>query len=317
MAQCVYCNNENYTILYPTFDLFDNKYNIARCNVCKAYFLTPFPSPEILAQAYDESYYGCSEKKFKGPVEKVLDYFRGQRAKHISKLLPKEGSVLDIGCGNGNFLMSLLKYGQFQLNGSELEGKSAQRAALNKEINLNTKLLSRESFPQSSLDVITMFHVFEHLTEPQQMLDLVKYFLKENGHFVVSFPNIGSSQSRFFKGKWLHLDPPRHLFFFETQDFEKIMKERGFELISKKYFSMEQNPYGFIQSFLNLFLKKREVLFELLKGNTQYTAEFSALNLFCQKMLFAGLFPFAIVGDAISSIFKKGATVEFVFKKRS
>jgi len=315
MESCVYCRSTDYSILYPTSDLWENKYNIARCHACNAYFLTPFPTSEILTKAYDDSYYGCSEKKFKGPVEKVLDYFRGQRAKNISKLLAENGSVLDIGCGNGNFLMSLLKYGRFTLYGSELEGKSAHRASLHKEITLNTQLLSKESFPEGSLDVISMFHVFEHLTEPREMLNLVKYFLKEDGYFVVSFPNIGSCQSKFFKGKWLHLDPPRHLFFFETGDFEKIMNDYGFELVAKKYFSMEQNPYGFIQSFLNLFLKKREVLFEHLKGNTQYTAEYSAFSLLLQKMLFAGLFSFAIVGDAFSSLFKKGATVEFVFKK--
>jgi len=315
MNNCTFCNSSASVFRYSTKDLWDNKYDIRQCNECRAYFLSPFPTNEMLGIAYDESYYGCSEKKFSGPIEKVLDYFRKHRAKRISKLLPENGNIIDIGCGNGNFLMSLLDFGKYNLFGSELEGKSAQRAALHKDLHLSTEPINTGSFEKESFDVVTMFHVFEHLTKPRLMLDSVKSFLKNDGYFVVSFPNIGSLQSRIFKGKWLHLDPPRHLFFFETEDFIKIMNDYGFELISKKYFSLEQNPYGFVQSFLNLFLKKREVLFELLKGNKKYTSEYSSLNLFFQKLIFVFLYPFAIVGDAFSSMFGKGATVEYVFRK--
>lgn len=229
--------------------------------------------------------------------------------------MPKNGRILDIGCGNGHFLMSLLEHGSFQLHGSELQGKSALRAAQYKEIKLFTGYLSADSFADEKFDVITMFHVFEHLTQPQIMLELVKSYLVKGGYFVVSFPNIGSWQSRFFKGKWLHLDPPRHLFFFETECFVALMKLHGFELVKKHFFSLEQNPYGFVQSFLNLFLKKREILFESLKGNTAYTADYSSAHLFFQKLVFVFLFPVAIVGDIFASLFRKGATVEFTLRK--
>lgn len=314
---CIYCGHAVSKTLYPTSDLWERTYTLKKCEQCAAVFLSPRPDAAILAIAYDESYYGCSEKKFKGPVEKVLDFFRRQRARRISKLLPGNGAVLDIGCGNGNFLMSLLRHGSFSLYGSELPGKSAQRAAQHKEINLSTKPVTESDFAADSFDAITMFHVFEHLTEPVPVLQFIKRTLKSGGHLVVSFPNIDSWQSRFFKGKWLHLDPPRHLFFFGPDDFIAHMKKIGFELVSDSYFSMEQNPYGFIQSFLNLFLKKREVLFEHLKGNTGYTAAYSKASMLLQKMLFAFLFPFAIVGDAIAALFRKGATVEFTFRKLS
>ncbi len=314
MHACNYCSSKNHTYKYPTYDIWDNTYQINYCNDCKAYFLSPFPSVEMLTKAYDESYYGCSEKKFKGPVEKVLDYFRQKRARSVSKLLADGGKVLDIGCGNGHFLLSLKKYGSYQLYGSELAGKSAQRTAQNKEINLLIGHLNFESFKDVKFDVITLFHVFEHLTEPRLMLDTIKYYLKDDAYLVLSFPNINSWQSRMFKGRWLHLDPPRHLFFFAPPDFIKLMKDHGFILIRKSFFSLEQNPYGYIQSFLNIFLKKREVLFENLKGNMDYTKNYSSLSLLFQKLLFAIIFPFAILGDAFASLFAKGATVEFVFK---
>jgi len=316
MDVCVFCKNTEGTLLYETYDIWDNTYALKRCNACRAVYLTPFPSEERLALAYDESYYGCSEKKFKGPFEKALDFFRKNRARRVSKLIPEGGAVLDIGCGNGNFLMQLLNFKKLRLYGSELPGKSAQRAAQNKEINLVTDMLTKNAFASGSMDAITMFHVFEHLTEPAQMLDLVNYFLKPQGYFVVSFPNIGSMQSRIFKGYWLHLDPPRHLFFFNIKDFENFMCARGFILMSKNSCSLEQNPFGFVQSFLNVFLKKREVLFESLKGNKSYTASYSPFQMFLQKLFFVFLFPFAVIGDGIACLFNKGATVQFVFRKK-
>lgn len=313
---CVFCKSSDNSDMYPTTDIWGNHYILKRCHTCRAVFLTPFPSQGMLAEAYDESYYGCTEKKFKGPVEKVLDIFRRQRARKVSKLLPQGGAVLDMGCGNGYFLMSLLKYGTYRLYGSELDGKSAQRASQFKEINLTTQKLTAKSFQAGTFDVITLFHVFEHLTEPKEMLSQIIRFLKTDGHLVVSFPNIGSFQSRLFKGNWLHLDPPRHLFFFEMDHFEQLMKFHHFELIHKNTFSAEQNPYGFIQSFLNLFCKKREILFESLKGNNTYLKGYPKYKLLLQKLFFALVFPFAILGDALMSVFGKGATVEFVFRKK-
>jgi hypothetical protein len=132
----------------------------------------------------------------------------------------------------------------------------------------------------------------------------------------MSFPNIDSWQSKMFKGKWLHLDPPRHLFFFAPLDFVEMMKKRGFLLESKKFFSPEQNPYGMIQSTLNLFTKKREVLFENLKGNTAYAPEYGKINIIFQKLFFLGAMPFFMVADVFATIAGKSATVEFTFRKK-
>ena len=103
--------------------------------------------------------------------------------------------------------------------------------------------------------------------------------------------------------------------FFEPTDFIKLLKEYGFEIVSENYLSSEQNPYGMTQSLLNKFLKKREVLFELLKGNTDYAKEYSKFSILMQKLFFAVSFPVFIVTDIFMSWMKKGATVEFTFRK--
>jgi 2-polyprenyl-3-methyl-5-hydroxy-6-metoxy-1,4-benzoquinol methylase len=313
---CCFCKVDDNTPLYSTFDIFGNTYTINECHNCKAHILAPPPDEATLKMAYDTSYYGETEEKFSSPnIETVLDHFRKRRAKYTSRYLSNGDKILDIGCGNGRFLQHLLKFGKFELHGTELESNSAKRASKIPELNLKIGFLNKDSYKSESFDVITMFHVFEHLTEPKETLEIILDILKKDGTLIISFPNINSLQSRMFKGKWLHLDPPRHLLLFIPKDFVRICEEMGFKLIREKYISTEQNVYGMIQSILNTFFRKREILFEYLKGNKDYIKEFSSFNIFIQKMFFYFTFPFFAAADVFISMLKKGATVEFTFRK--
>jgi len=318
-STCPYCKSSNYIELYSTYDIFDNTYQIVTCEECKSVFLTPNPSDELLAQAYADSYYGGSddEEKFEGFIEKGLNFFRKQRARKVVDLVRNSGRVLDIGCGNGQFLELLKSFGDVEIFGTEMQGSSAQRASKIEGLNLKIGELSGGDYEKEYFDVVTMFHVFEHLKNPNQYLDIIDDILIKNGHLVVSFPNIDSWQSRFFKGKWLHLDPPRHLFFFSPKVFKELMTKRGYQLIEENYFSIEQNPFGTIQSWLNIFHKKRELLFESLKGNLEYCKNTNPVILKLEKLLFIGLTPLFILIDLLASVFRKGATVEFIFKKKA
>jgi SAM-dependent methyltransferase len=316
-AVCGYCKAKNSISLYPTVDIFGNHFTINRCLECKAFFLAPRPDETMLAMAYDDTYYGEKEEKFSFPaIERLLDQFRMGRAKRLGALLKKGSHVLDIGCGNGKFLKYLLHFGDFRLHGIELEGNSARRAARNPEIHLKTGAIAHGDFPSASIDAVTMFHVFEHLTEPAHTLDIIDEILKPGGIFMLSFPNIDSFQSKIFKGNWLHLDPPRHLLFFTPKDFIDLMEKRGYQLKKSTWLSLEQNPFGFIQSFLNTFIHKREVLFERLKGNTVYAPEYGTASVLLQKVLFLALFPVFVLTDLFAALFKKNATMEFIFIKR-
>lgn len=312
---CLYCKSDADVFQYDLTDIFGDNYSIVKCPVCNAYNLAPFPTNEQLSRAYDDSYYGAKEEKFEGVFEKAMDYFRFLRAKKIAKYMPENGKILDIGCGNGRFLMSINKAGNYKLFGIELPGNSAKRASRHPEINLKVGRLQQDDFNPETFDVVSMFHVFEHLDNPSELLDLIDVIIKKNGHLVMSFPNIGSNQSRKFKGNWLHLDPPRHLFFFENIDIIRIMKSRGYDLVREDYLSTEQNPFGLVQSQLNNWVAKRDLLFESLKGNSDYSLGYSKTKLFLQKMFFLSYFPVAICIDFFESISKKGATVLFVFKK--
>lgn len=313
---CGYCHSKNSKRLFKTVDIYEDNYSIQKCDDCNVHFLSPKPTEDKLARAYDTAYYGNDDVKFSNPmfIETVIDYFRKSRARRLSKYLADGNTVLDIGCGNGRFLKYLDTFGKYKLRGLEIDGDSAQRALKETKIELTISRLENAGFNVNSFDAITLFHVFEHLPNQKEVLDIISNILKPNGVLVISFPNITSVQSKIFKGKWLHLDPPRHLFLFEPKEFKKIMSKKGFQLVKETYISSEQNPYGMVQSTLNLVVSKRDLLYEHLKGNTDYSKDHSRIGVFIQKLFFISSFPVFMATDVLVGLFNKGATVEFIFR---
>lgn len=313
---CRFCEGSDISERFPAADIFDQGWSICQCTSCKAFFLAPFPTEEQLRKSYDASYYGKGDHKFVFSVEQFIDFFRKRKARKISRIIPRNAKVLDVGCGNGKFLKHLSSLGAYELYGTELEGGSAERASSIKEISLKIGPLKENDYPGEYFNAVTLFHVFEHLEAPKKTLEIIYKILKQDGIFVLTFPNISGWQAKAFKGRWYHLDPPRHLIFFRPEDIAAIITGMGFSLKKINYFSFEQNPYGWVQSMLNVWHRKREFLYERLKGNKKYAQEYSGLRYFLNILFFILSFPLFAAFDIIESLFGKSATVRLEFRKK-
>jgi SAM-dependent methyltransferase len=275
----------------------------------------PRPTAEQLATAYDASYYGRGETKFGGVAARFIRQCRRAKAARLAKRLPSNGVVLDVGCGDGSFLSELGALGIFELHGIELDGPAARRAQRNPRIHLHSGDLLEAGYSREQFDLVSCFHVFEHLAEPQKALAVLYEIVKPGGSVVLSFPNGSSMQAGLFKGEWLHLDPPRHLFLLDPQSAEREFRRAGFSVVGRRFFSIEQNPFGFIQSVLNLLITERDVLYERLKGNESYAPRHGRLSLWLQKAMAGLMLGPAIVLDALESGLGRGATVEYILRK--
>jgi len=218
-----------------------------------------------LAQAYEEVYYGAGGQKFSPKIERLVTFFRGRRSARVARLVPPGGAILDVGCGNGEFLDNLIKRG-YRCQGVEIPGKAAQRAAAVPGLSLKIGPLREGDFAPDSFDMVTLWHVFEHLLAPVHVLRTVAAILKPNGYLILSLPNIESWQGRLFKGRWFHLEPPRHLFFLGPRELNASMHQLGFQKVASSYMSWEQNPFRIQQSLLNMIFRERDVLYAGLKG---------------------------------------------------
>jgi SAM-dependent methyltransferase len=315
--ECTFCGCPKAYKVFNITDIFEKSRQMHICYECKTWFLHPVPDSSELQSAYSNIYYGNSDKKFtQGFIEKTIDFYRNKRATYIYSLTGGKGRVLDIGCGNGRFLYFLSKMGPYEIYGSELEGNAASRAKLIPEIHLNIGRFQDTNYPEDFYSAITLFHVFEHLQEPKKVLDKINRLLKKDGFLVLSFPNIRSLQAYILKSNWLHFDPPRHLFLPDYKVFIEHMKNSGYVFVRKKFFSPEQNPVGAVQGLFNVMFKKRDLLFELFKGNKSYAYGTGKSVLGFQKALFWVLMPVFIMGDVFESLLGMGATIELTFKKQ-
>lgn len=311
---CTFCGARQSITLYPTRSIFGRTYTLNRCQSCHAVFLCPPPTPEQLAEAYDDSYYGECATKFPPIIEMLIDHFRRSRVRTVHRYVAPPGRILDIGCGNGRFLGYLIARG-YQGYGIELPGKAAERAAQVPGLHLNTGQLSDKTFEEESFDVVCLWHVFEHLTAPQETIRIIAKILRASGCLLMSLPNIDSLQSRVFRGHWFHLDPPRHLFYLGKRELTIQLAQHGLRLVRVKYFSLEQNVFGIQQSILSSLCNKRDVLFEAIKGNQVYARQSPRWNLALQKLFWMSSFPFFSMVAMLEAAVRAGGTMQLTFVK--
>ena len=228
LVPCDFCGNNDFTFLYNSHDYLSFSpltFKVMRCNRCDLVSLNP--RPENIADYYGKYRKGYSKKD-------IFEFLVPNRIMKIKKY-KKGGRILDVGCGQGGFLNTMLKDG-WEIYGVELSKDACDFAretyGLN-EIN-NCDLLSLD-FPDNFFDVITLWHVLEHLGNPKDTLKMIYKILKEDGLLIVESPNFCSIQSRFFKDKWFSLDLPRHLYQFSPKILKKYLNETNFKIIKRDY----------------------------------------------------------------------------------
>lgn len=319
-TKCLNCGYGLNDEVFMAADTSENIYRYVRCRQCGLVFISPHPETSVIEKTYESEYYGEGEtEKFNNKIiVRMIDRFSAKRAGRFANHLKSGARILDVGCGNGRFLEHLhSQKRQFELNGIEISARAALRAStrLKAKAWIHTVTDIQQFFGKQSFDGISFVHVFEHLSNPSEMLDQLEVVIRPEGTVMIVIPNICSRQAKKYKQYWFHLDPPRHLHFYPPLLLKEEMIKRGFECVFEKYHDAEQNPYGAVQSMLNLITDKRDVLFERLKGNRSYAHFYGWFRIALMKLFWLGIFPFCFISDRIAALRRKGATVEFIFRK--
>ena len=257
--------------------------------------IQPAPSKKELEKYYSDSYYTY---KYYGLINR---YFLHLRANKI----PKKGSILDVGCGEGSFLELMKKRG-YECHGLETSKDGAKKAMLKGLTVHNNIKKIREKF-----DVITLWHVLEHITNPVSYLRQIRSLLKKNGCLIIAVPNFDSIQSKIGRDMWFHLAPPLHIFHYTTKTIEALLKRENFKVVKVNHFSLEYNPFGYLQTFLNLFrTKDTNILYKMLRrGSYKINASFITL------LALPIFVPISILMSIIEAMLKKGGTILLYAKK--
>ncbi|MCQ2304294.1 MAG: class I SAM-dependent methyltransferase [Bacteroidales bacterium] len=223
--KCPWCQSEKAHTHLSLKDYFltQEPFDIMVCDDCGLLYTTPKPSDEKLGDYYkSEAYYSHQENK-KGFIPRVYEAVKSVNLKHkiaIATQGKEPGRLLDIGCGVGDFLHYAEQNG-WQCTGAEPseDAASIAKKRIKAEIMLPKDL---EKLPDESFDVITMWHVLEHVSDLQWQVNQLNRLLKKGGRLVIALPNFRSYDAQYYKDKWAAYDVPRHLNHFSQDSIAKI-----------------------------------------------------------------------------------------------
>lgn len=254
MSACYSCGKAVYTILFSSRDVTTNDvFSVAECAHCGLMATIPFISDEKLRHYYG-AYYGERKSIFDVLVN-------GIRVRQVRRFI-KRGSLLDIGCGSGSFL-ALMRGKGWDVAGTEVSHLDLRAIAEQSgaKIYRNEEI---ESLPEASLDVVTLWHVFEHLHKPQWYLKEVRRLLRPGGLLVIEVPNYASLPARFGKGEWLQLEVPRHTMHLTERDIRRFLEHAGFFVEQVRYGSFFYDMLDLVQTALNKVTRRKNLFFDVL-----------------------------------------------------
>lgn len=231
--KCPWCGSDKAQINLWLKDEFLTKedFHICECLSCGLLYTMPRPNKNKIGKYYkSEEYYSHQENK-KGFIPKIYETVKKINLKHKYKLATKrikKGKLLDIGCGVGDFLHTAEEH-SWSCTGVEPseEAKTIARKRIKADIIASEDLqqLSDESF-----DLITMWHVLEHVDNLKWQVEQLQRLVKPQGRIVIAVPNYKSYDAQYYKELWAAYDVPRHLNHFNRTTLTKIFKSSGLEL---------------------------------------------------------------------------------------
>ncbi|HZV70249.1 MAG TPA: class I SAM-dependent methyltransferase [Saprospiraceae bacterium] len=211
---------------------------------CGYYKQVPFLSDEELNTIYEKDYEAFTRK---GIFEFLTQRVTRRRAKRFRPLI-QDKDVLEIGSSTGEFLFHCRNQGAKNVEGVEISQYASKIAR--EKYNLNIICSTFENFnPGKKFDAIFMFHVIEHVKNPQEVIQKCKSFLNKDGVLVMETPSWKSFESNFYHDQWVGWSVPFHTFIFSPSCLEKLTKRSGFN-VADIHQSPLSNSYSFVIPFL-------------------------------------------------------------------
>ena len=265
VKECPICNSRSANLYMRSkdFSVSKEEFNIVKCVNCGFHYTNPRPDNNELGKYYISDHYISHNNANNTLFEKTYQLIRKVAIIGKYNLIAetvKRGSILDIGCGTGDFL-NKCKNKKWNTKGIEPSDLARKKAIeihnLNVEKSTDLKQLS------GVYDVITMWNVLEHITELNATVSEFKRLLSESGKIIIAVPNLKSFDAGYYKKFWAGYDLPIHLYHFTKNSITKLFKKHGFNLVKTKgmkfdsfYVSMlsEENKTGKKNFFKSFFI---------------------------------------------------------------
>ena len=190
---------------------------------------SPQPSEDELPKYYKSQDYISHTDTQRNLFEKLYHFIRRislkKKLKLINLFFSEEKMLLDIGCGTGEFL-KIAQQNNWTVFGIE-PNKKARSIANKKTNNSVSDIEELSNFKPQSFDVITLWHVLEHLPRLKEHISILKSLLKSNGTLIIAVPNYKSYDAKYYKEFWAAYDAPRHFWHFSQTSISKLFEKEN------------------------------------------------------------------------------------------
>lgn len=241
----------------------------------------------------------------------LLALFDRQRLGWLRRLAPPPATLVDAGAGRGRFVAAARAAGYADATGVEPSARGVDAASARYGLTLERARIQDAGVAPCSADVVSLWHVLEHVDDPAATLAALHRWMVPGGVLLVGSPNLDSWQARIAGPRWFHLDLPRHRTHFTARGLVRLLEAHGFEVVRTVHILAEHNPYGMWEAGVSRLTSRPNYLYHVLKRSAPVRArDVTAV------VLGLVLLPLAVLAELLAGACRRGGTVAVLARRR-
>lgn len=229
---CKICKNNSFNkkeVLNP--QNLTESYTYYFCTECGSGYIFDVPE-KSLSNNYDSDYNEYEDYTKKSLINNILEFLYVPRRLYLHKYSKNFNSILDIGCGNGTFISSVADLFK-EYYASEFNNFAFEKAL--KKVKNIKNVGDDLSHLTGIVDVVTMWHVLEHIPDPRKFLGKVIKHFDANSRLIIEVPNSDSINFKVFKKNYKWISLPEHIFFYNRKSLKYLLEGLGLEIVDISY----------------------------------------------------------------------------------
>ena len=262
-AECPVCHSRQLSFFGRgrdrLFGLTPGTFLLLECRSCGCVCQSPVPDPSAISGFYPDEYWWSDVTPSRDGLATLLhgmerayrEFVTLDHVRFVRQGIVARGgcALLDIGCGSGTFIHLAALQG-FAAYGMDISDRAVTAARESYGLPVEQGDIGSPVWAGRKFDIVTMFHVLEHLPDPGIAIDYAASLLGRDGSLVLQVPNVRSLQARLFRSRWYGLDVPRHIVNFAPRSLEILLAERGFRIVRRSRFSLRDDPPALASSLV-------------------------------------------------------------------